>query len=150
LATTELYAHSLNDASALEVKEAREGDLVRRGLVLLAPAGYHLSVVRNGRGDVVAHLDLLPLDTRHRPAADVLFKSAAEVFGDKTLAVVMTGMGDDGTQGAAWIKAKGGQVFVEAEETCIVYGMPRSVMEAGLCDKSVPLGKLAAAILEAL
>jgi len=147
---TELFARSLNEVSTLEVREAREGDVLCPGLVLLAPAGYHLTVVRAAQGDVIAHLDLLPLDTPHRPAADVLFKSAAEVFGAKTLAVVMTGMGADGVQGAAWIKAKGGQVFVESEETCVVYGMPRSVMEAGLSDKSVPLGKMAAAILEAL
>jgi two-component system chemotaxis response regulator CheB len=80
----------------------------------------------------------------------VLFKSAAEVFGEKTLALVMTGMGADGTQGAAWIKARGGTVFAEAEESCVVYGMPRSIVEAGLCDKTVPLGKMAAAILEAI
>lgn len=147
---TELFARSLNDVSALEVREAVEGDVLRRGLVLLAPAGYHLSLIRKSSGEIVAHLDLQPMDTPHRPAVDVLFKSAAEVFGAKTLAVVMTGMGSDGTQGAAWIKAQGGQVFAESEETCVVYGMPRSVIEAGLGDKSVPLGKMAAAIMEAL
>ncbi len=147
---TELFARSLNDVSALEVREAIEGDVLRGGLVLLAPAGYHLSLVRKSTGEIVAHLDLQPMDTPHRPAVDVLFKSAAEVFGGKTLAVVMTGMGSDGTQGAAWIKAQGGQVFAESEETCVVYGMPRSVIEAGLGDKSVPLGKMAAAIMEAL
>lgn len=147
---TELFARSLNEVSALEVREATEGDVLRGGLVLLAPAGYHLSVIRKTSGNIVTHLDLQPMDTPHRPAVDVLFKSAAEVFGGKTLAVVMTGMGADGTEGAAWIKAQGGQVFVESEETCVVYGMPRSVIEAGLGDKSVPLGKMAAAIMEAL
>jgi two-component system chemotaxis response regulator CheB len=146
---TELFARSLNDVSALEVREAQEGDVPRGGLVLLAPAGLHLSLLRR-KEEIVAHLDLLPLDTPHRPAADVLFKSAAEAFGEKTLALVMTGMGADGTQGAAWIKARGGTVFAEAEESCVVYGMPRSIVEAGLCDQSVPLGRMAAAILEAI
>lgn len=147
---TELFARSLNDVSALQVSEAQAGDVLRAGQVLLAPAGQHLSLMRECNGDVAVHLDLLPLDHPHRPSADVLFKSAAEVYGSKTFAVVMTGMGADGTQGAAWVKAQGGTVFAEAEESCVVYGMPRSIVEAGLCDKSVPLGKMAAAIVEAL
>ncbi|MGV3486806.1 MAG: protein-glutamate methylesterase/protein-glutamine glutaminase [Planctomycetaceae bacterium] len=146
---TELFARSLDEISALEVREAQAGDVLRSGLVLLAPAGYHLTLHRV-QHDVVVHLDLLPLDTAHRPAADVLFKSAAEVYGDRTLAVVMTGMGSDGTQGAAWIKAAGGRVIVESEESCVVYGMPRSVVEAGLCDRSEPLGRMAATLLEIL
>jgi two-component system, chemotaxis family, protein-glutamate methylesterase/glutaminase len=147
---TELFARSLNEVSSLEVREAAAGDVLRPGLVLLAPAGHHLSLQRQANGDVVAHLDLEPRDTPHRPAVDVLFKSAAELFGERALGIVMTGMGSDGQQGAAWIKAQGGQIFAEAEESCVVYGMPRSVVEAGLCDKIIPLGKLPAAILEAL
>jgi two-component system chemotaxis response regulator CheB len=81
---------------------------------------------------------------------DVLFRSAAEVFGDRTLAVVLTGMGADGTIGAGWIKAEGGRVLTEAEESCVVYGMPRSVFEAGLSDNVVPLARMADAIIEAL
>lgn len=146
----ELFARSLNESSKLVVREAREGDLLRPGLVLLAPSGFHLSLQRVGHNAVQTHLDLVPLDTVHRPAADVLFKSAAQVFGSRTLGVVMTGMGSDGTEGAAWIKAEGGQVLVESEESCIVYGMPRSVVEANLYDRSVPLGKMATAIWEML
>ncbi len=96
----------------------------------------------------MTRLDISPLDTLHRPSVDVLFQSAAEVYGERVLAVVMTGMGDDGRQGAAWIKARGGTVLTEAEESCVVYGMPRSVVEAGLSDESVPLERLAAAIVE--
>jgi two-component system chemotaxis response regulator CheB len=98
----------------------------------------------------VTHLDLRPLDTPHRPSVDVLFQSAAETFGPRTLAVVMTGMGSDGRQGAAWVKAQGGRVLTEAEESCVVYGMPRSVVEAGLSDASVPLANMADAIVERL
>jgi two-component system, chemotaxis family, protein-glutamate methylesterase/glutaminase len=146
----ELFARSLNESSKLDVREAREGDLLRPGLVLLAPSGFHLSLQRVGHNAVQTHLDLVPLDTVHRPSADVLFKSAAQVFGSRTLGVVMTGMGSDGTEGAAWIKAEGGQVLVESEESCIVYGMPRSIVEANLYDRSVPLGKMATAIWEML
>jgi two-component system chemotaxis response regulator CheB len=146
---TEMYAQKLNELTALPVKEAAEGDEVRPGTVLLAPAGRHLLFRRTG-GRVVAHLDLRPLDTPHRPSVDVLFQSAAETFGARTLAVVMTGMGSDGRQGAAWIKAQGGQVLTESEESCVVYGMPRSVVEAGLSDASVTLEHMAVAILERL
>ena len=86
----------------------------------------------------------------HRPAADVLFQSAAETYGERTLGVVMTGMGSDGTKGAAWIKAKGGIVLTEAESSCVVYGMPRAVVEAGLSDESVPLEGMAQAIMDRL
>jgi two-component system chemotaxis response regulator CheB len=147
---TALFARSLAAASRLEVVEAQDGNALRPGLVLIAPAGYHLSFVRRSGGVAAAKLGLHPLDTPHRPAVDVLFRSAADVYGDRTLAVVLTGMGSDGTQGAAWVKAQGGRVFTEAEETCVVYGMPRSVAEAGLSDRTVPLDKMAEAILGAL
>jgi two-component system chemotaxis response regulator CheB len=147
---TELFAQSLASVSKLMVTEARNGQALRPGTVLLAPAGYHLSVVRGVDRTAVARLSLQPLDTPHRPAVDVLFRSAAEVFGERTLAVVLTGMGSDGTAGAAWIKAQGGRVFTQSEESCVVYGMPRSVDEAGLSDRSIPLDTMSEAILGAL
>jgi two-component system chemotaxis response regulator CheB len=146
---TEMYAQKLDEVTPLAVKEAAEGDELVPGSVLLAPAGRHLLFRRVG-GRVVAHLDLRPLDTPHRPSVDVLFQSAAETFGARTLGVVMTGMGSDGRQGAAWIKAQGGRVLTEAEESCVVYGMPRSVVEAGLSDASVTLENMASAIVERL
>jgi len=145
---TEAYAKRLDETSALSVIEAREGDVLRRGLVLVAPAGRHLTLHRNGDGQTSVRLDLRPLDTPHRPSVDVLFQSAAELYGDRVLGVVMTGMGIDGRDGAAWIKARGGAVLTEAEETCVVYGMPRSVVEAGLSDEAVPLDRLTAAIMQ--
>ena len=147
---TEIYARRLAEECALPVTEARNGDELRPGTVLLAPAGQHLTLARNGRGEVRAHLDLRPLDTLHRPSVDVLFRSAAAVYGERVLGVVMTGMGSDGREGAAWIKAAGGKVVTEAEETCVVYGMPRSVVEAGLSDASVNLDRMAEAIVERL
>jgi two-component system chemotaxis response regulator CheB len=145
---TEMYARRLNGDSALTVIEAAEGSRAVPGTVLLAPAGRHLTLHATGSGVLLAHLDARPFDTPHRPAVDVLFRSAAEACGERVLGVVMTGMGSDGKEGAAWIKAKGGLVYTEAEESCVVYGMPRSVVEAGLSDRSIPLDKLAQAILE--
>ena len=145
---TATYAEKLNEISALEVREAREGDELRTGRVLLAPAGKHLTLKRRANGRVFAHLSLRPLDTQHRPAVDVLFQSAAGTFGGRTLAVVMTGMGTDGRLGAAWIKARSGTVFAESEETCVVYGMPGAIVEAGLSDRIIRLDQLGKALLE--
>jgi len=146
LGYTEMYAQKLNELSPLRVIEAGDGEVVEAGTVFLAPAGRHLTFRKDG-GRVITHLDVRPLDTLHRPAVDVLFHSAAEVYGARVLGVVMTGMGNDGQEGAAWIKARGGCILTEAEESCVVYGMPRSVVEAGLSDASVPLERLAEAIM---
>ena len=145
---TEMYAAKLNDLCALEVSEAAEGDEVKRGRVFLAPAGRHLMLKRETDGKVTIHLDARPFNTLHRPSVDVLFQAAAEVYGSRVLGVVMTGMGSDGKQGAAWIKAQGGLVFTEAESSCVVYGMPSVVKEAGLSDKSIALEDMAHAIRE--
>jgi two-component system chemotaxis response regulator CheB len=145
---TELYAQKLAEISQMDVAEASEGAEFRPGLALLAPAGRHMTFRRSANGTIRAHLDLQPSDTIHRPSVDVLFKSAAEVYGERVLGLVMTGMGSDGQQGAAWIKARGGIIFTEAEESCIVYGMPRSVVEAGLSDRSIPLARLAQSLVE--
>ena len=145
---TEMYAAKLNEQSQLEVKEAAEGDEVRAGHAFLAPAGRHLTFKRDASGKVVTHLDAKPFDMLHRPSVDVMFKSAAEVYGNRVLGVVMTGMGSDGKEGAAWIKAQGGLVFTEAESSCVVYGMPSVVVEAGLSDKSIALDSMARAIME--
>ncbi|HEY65983.1 MAG TPA: chemotaxis response regulator protein-glutamate methylesterase [Caldilineae bacterium] len=145
---TALFAQRLDELSHLHVVEAKEGDELVAGKAYLAPAGRHLTFLRRSDGKVVAHLDARPFDTSHRPSVDVLFQSAAQMYHERVLGVVMTGMGSDGLQGAAWIKAQGGLIFTEAEETCAVYGMPRVVVEAGLSDKIVPLDRMAEAILE--
>ena len=145
---TEMYAAKLNELCELEVREASAGDEVRPGRVFLAPAGRHLTIKRDRNGKIVTHLDAKPFGTLHRPAVDVLFESAAEVCGNRVLGVVMTGMGSDGKEGAAWIKSQGGLVFTEAESSCVVYGMPSVVVEAGLSDRSVALDDMARAIME--
>ncbi|HEY0726595.1 MAG TPA: chemotaxis-specific protein-glutamate methyltransferase CheB [Pyrinomonadaceae bacterium] len=145
---TEMYAAKLNEQSNLEVREAAEGDEVKPGRAFLAPAGRHLFLKRDESGKIVTHLDARPFNTLHKPSVDVLFQSAAEIYGSRVLGVVMTGMGSDGKEGAAWIKSQGGLVFTEAESSCVVYGMPCVVNEAGLSDRSVALEDMARAISE--
>jgi len=140
---TALFAEKLAEISQLQVREAFEGCLVKASEALLAPAGRHLSFKRTLQDQVAVCLSMRPMDKPHRPSIDVLFQSAAETYRDRVLGVVMTGMGDDGKQGAAWIKAEGGMVLTESEESCIIYGMPRSVVESGLSDGSVPLTSMA-------
>ena len=148
LGYTAMYAQKLNEIAQLNVVEAAGGEQVVSGTAFLAPAGRHLVFQRKPDGSVETRLDLRPLDTPHRPSVDVLFQSAAQVYEGRVLAAVLTGMGADGREGAAWIKAKGGTVLTEAESSCVVYGMPRSVVEAGLSDMIVPLDRMARAIVE--
>jgi two-component system, chemotaxis family, protein-glutamate methylesterase/glutaminase len=145
---TELYARKLNDQSAVTVLEAQGGELVTPAHVYLAPAGRHLTLRRNRAGEVTTHLDVRPLDTPYKPSVDSLFHSAADVYGSRVLGLVMTGMGSDGREGSAWIKAKGGTVLTESEASCVVYGMPRSIVEAGLSDGAVRLEQMADAVLQ--
>jgi two-component system chemotaxis response regulator CheB len=147
---TEMFADKLNTLSRLKVMEAKEGDLMQTGVVLIAPGGRHLTFRRNADESVAVHLDLRPFNTLHRPSVDVLFESAAEIFKARTLGIVMTGMGSDGMLGASCIKAQGGRIFTESEETCIVYGMPSAVVEAGFSDRSIRLDMLANAMMEAV
>lgn len=147
---TALFAEKLSEISSLPVIEATDGCLVRPQEALLAPAGRHLTFQRSSNGRVHVRLSVQPLDKPHRPSVDVLFESAAHVYGRRVLGVVMTGMGDDGKLGAACIKRAGGTILTEAEESCIIYGMPRSVVEAGLSDEAVPLAAMAEEICERL
>jgi two-component system chemotaxis response regulator CheB len=145
---TKMYAQKLDEVSAIKVIEASEGEELCPGTVTIAPAGRHLKFIQLNKEKVITHLDVNPSTTLHRPSVDVLFQSAAEVFNRRVLGIVMTGMGSDGKQGAAWIKSQGGTIFTEAEESCVVYGMPHSVDEAGLSDKQVPLDLMSQKILE--
>ena len=147
---TALFAEKLAELSSLSVKEAYEGCPVQSREALLAPAGRHLTFRRNPSGQVVVQLSTQPSNKPHRPSVDVMFQSAAEVYRNRVLGVVMTGMGDDGKQGAAWIKAQGGTILTEDEKSCVIYGMPRSVVEAGLSDGAIPLESMAEEICKRL
>jgi two-component system chemotaxis response regulator CheB len=147
---TAMFAERLNRICQLNVAEARDGDAIEPGRVLLAQAGYHLLCQRTGPRKVTARLSLEPGGKPHQPSVDVLFESAAGAYGSRLLAVVMTGMGDDGKLGAAWVKGQGGTVLTEAEESCVVYGMPRAIVQSGLSDASFSLKSMAEAIINRL
>jgi two-component system chemotaxis response regulator CheB len=142
---TRSLAERLDQGCALRVAEAQAGAELATGQLLVAPGDYHLSLA----GTRVV-LDQAPRRHGVRPAVDTTLEAAAAVFGPAVLAVILTGMGEDGTEGARAIKAAGGRVLAEAETTCVVYGMPRSVVEAGLADEVVPLDAMAAAIVRHL
>jgi two-component system chemotaxis response regulator CheB len=144
---TEALAHRLDQACELRVTEASEGLELRPGSIVLAKGGVHLSLERVG-ARTFAHLVASP-EAQYVPSVDLLFQSAA-AWGNATLGVVLTGMGNDGCEGARAIVAAGGKVLTEAEESCVVYGMPRSVFEAGLSDGQASLEDMAAAIVRRL
>lgn len=143
---TQMYAASLNELSAIQVNEAKQGDPLLPGTVTIASAGFHLTFDKDACQRVVFHLDREPSDKLYRPSADILFQSASELFKDRVLGIIMTGMGSDGKEGAAWVKSNGGVVLTESEETCVIYGMPRVVDETGLSDRSVNLDQMARVI----
>lgn len=135
-------AERLDRSSALTVREAGSREALRAGEALLAPGGAHLVIEPDGRGGLVARTSAEPNDSAHRPSIDVLFESAARAAPGAVLGVVLTGMGSDGLAGARAIVASGGVVLAESETSCIVYGMPRVVIEAGLARAEAPLESL--------
>lgn len=143
---TQALARRLDQVSALSVLEAWDGLELRAGQAVIARAGMHLRLARKGPRSYVT-LDLQPILALHRPSVDVLFESAAAEFGAGVLGVVLTGMGDDGLRGAHAIREVGGKILAEAESSCVVYGMPRCVYEAGLAEAEAPLEGMAAEIL---
>ncbi|MBX3466708.1 MAG: chemotaxis-specific protein-glutamate methyltransferase CheB [Planctomycetes bacterium] len=143
---TDSLAARLDEGSALTVREARDGLVLRPGMAALAPGGRHLTLERGPDGPV-ARLDAQPRESFYRPSVDALFQSAALAYGGDVLGVVLTGMGDDGLIGARAIRAAGGEVLAEAEASCVVYGMPRRVVEAGLAAAQVSIERMAEAIV---
>lgn len=139
---TRSLAARLDELGPLPVREASDGDPLLPGKVLLAPGDRHLIIGANG----AVRLSTDPPECGVRPSVNVTLASAARRWGSGTLAVVLTGMGSDGTRGAGEVKRAGGMVIAEAESTCVVYGMPRSVAEAGYADEVLPLPAIAPAI----
>lgn len=144
---TALLAERLQTVSKLRVKEAAEGDRVEPGRVLIAPGDFHMRV-RNRHGRTEIELDQAPPENSCRPSVDVLFRSLADTYGGAVTSVVLTGMGHDGLRGAAALRARGAVVIAQDEATSVVWGMPGSVVTAGLADAVVPLPSIAAALVE--
>lgn len=146
---TKSLADRLDSISRLEVCEAEDGMELSRGKVYIAPGGLHMKFKRSG-GTVRIDISKDPGDTLHRPSVDVMFSSAFDIFGGGVLAAVMTGMGHDGLEGAKLIKGAGGKVVAQDEDSCVVYGMPRSIVEADLADAVVPLEEIATTLTAAV
>jgi two-component system chemotaxis response regulator CheB len=146
---TEALAARLNETCAIDVCEAEEGLELRPGLAIVARGGLHLQLAAH-QGAVRVHLQAELGNVRHAPSVDLLFASAAQQFGAATLGVVLTGMGDDGLSGSRDIHAAGGIVLTEAEASCVVYGMPRCVKEAGFSAGEAPIEGMAATIIRHL
>jgi two-component system chemotaxis response regulator CheB len=146
---TRSLAERLDARSAIPVREAADGQMVEPGRILIAPAGIHTKLGRRGQRVRIA-LDEEPRAALHRPSADILMASAAEVYGPRSVGVVLTGMGADGTEGLRAIQKAGGLTLAEAEDTCVIYGMPKAAVAAGVVGRVVPLDRMAEAIVGAL
>lgn len=142
---TDMFARRLDEICSLRVKEAQSGDTLQAGRVLVCPGSKHIRVKRLTMGDVV----VLSEETRvngHRPSVDVLFNSAAEEFGAQAVAVIMTGMGDDGAEGLGSVKKHGGITIAQSEESCVVFGMPKAAIERGYATRVVALDVMASTL----
>ncbi|HEY0890327.1 MAG TPA: chemotaxis response regulator protein-glutamate methylesterase [Nocardioides sp.] len=145
---TTMLAQRLDKICALSVREAVDGEPVRVGEVLIAPGDFHLSVAGRA-GSARVRLDQRPPENFCRPAVDVLFRSASEVYGGKAIATVLTGMGHDGLEGVKALGALGATVLVQDMATSVVWGMPGAVATAGLADEVLPLAQVATRMLAA-
>jgi two-component system, chemotaxis family, protein-glutamate methylesterase/glutaminase len=143
---TEMFARRLDETCALRVKEAQSGDLLLPGRVLVCPGNRHLKVKQMPLGNV-ALLSDEPRIRGHRPSADVLFRSVAEEFGAEAVAVIMTGMGDDGAEGLGTVRSAGGMTIAQSEESCVVFGMPKAAIERGYALRIVDLDAMASVLV---
>jgi two-component system, chemotaxis family, protein-glutamate methylesterase/glutaminase len=143
---TRLLSERLNTLSPLEVQEGKAGQKLQRGQVWVAPGDHHMTVARKGT-EFVLGINHDPPENSCRPAVDVLFRSVAQTYGANVLAVVLTGMGADGTRGSAVIREAGGEVIVQDEASSVVWGMPGSVVAANLADRIYPLAGIGAEVV---
>lgn len=143
-AFTGTFARRLSDSGPLDVKEAETGDRLEPGKGFVAPGGSHL--VLNENNKLMLRVCDAPTDTLHKPSVDVTFASFAEASGSCVLAVILTGMGSDGLEGMRKLKAKGASIIAQEEHSCVVYGMPRVVVDAGLADLVLPIEDIAPAV----
>ena len=142
---TAMYAQRLDTLCAIHVREARDGDRLERGVALIAPGGKHLQLRKAG-GQYFAVVSDGPPVNRHKPSVDVMFQSAAECAGKDALAIILTGMGNDGARGMKLLHDRGARTVAQNEDTCVVFGMPMEAIRLQGVDDVVPLQRVAAAI----
>jgi len=143
---TTTFAERLNRSSGFEVKEAKDGDEMLPGRALLAPGGKNLLFASSG-GKIVAQIVAPGPRDRYVPSVDAMFTSLADIYRSRMLAVVLTGMGNDGAQGVRYAKGLGAQVIAESEESAVVFGMPREAIATGLVDRVAPIDAMAREIV---
>ena len=139
---TEMFARRLDELCAIRVKEAVSGDLLVAGRALVCPGDRHMKVKRLPLGEVVVLSDEARVNG-HRPSVDVLFRSLAEEFGSRGIAVLMTGMGEDGAAGMGVVRSASGMTIAQSEDSCVVFGMPKAAIERGFATRVVALDALA-------
>lgn len=145
---TKSLAARLNNLSKIVVKEAENGDILKVGTAYIAPGNYHMVINRTGLDDHVISLNSDPPVSGHRPSVNVMMESVARIENKNLIAVMMTGMGSDGSEGIKKIKMMGGKTIAQDEESCVVYGMPKAAVNAGIVDKIVPLNRIASEIIK--
>lgn len=138
---TSSFAQRLNESSQLEVVEGFDGLTLKPGRVVIAPGGSHL-IIKRRNGAAICGLSDAPPVLSVKPAANIMFLSVADEYGGNVLCVILTGMGRDGTDGAVALKKKGAYVLAESQKTCVVYGMPKSAVDAGIVDEVLPLNEI--------
>ncbi len=143
---TKTWADRLNSLSKISVKEAEDGDSVLPGHALVAPGGYHMTLVRSGARYIV-RIHQEPPVNRHRPSVDVMFQSVAQYAGHNSIGVILTGMGGDGAKQLLAMKQAGAFTIAQDEASCVVFGMPKEAIKLGAADKVLPLHDIPAAIL---
>lgn len=139
---TKSLADRLNSLSELEVKEAANGDVVQAGNVYIAPGGFHMLIKSGNPHSAVIKISEMPADTLHRPSVDVMVDSVVDFYGKRTLGIIMTGMGKDGLNGITKLKNLGGTCIAQDEESCVVYGMPKAIVDAGFADAVLSLEEI--------
>ena len=144
---THAFAQRLNSTCAINVREAQDGDFLEAGLALLAPGGQQMLIEKRAGRDIVRITDSEP-GQNYKPCVDITFTSIAKLYPGKLLAVVLTGMGADGREGAKLIKEGGSPIWAQDEASCVVYGMPAAVVDAGIVDQILPLDDIGKALAE--
>lgn len=148
---TAALAERLNQLSHLHVKEAEDGDVLQNGWVYVAPGGKHMEIVENLKKQPCVHISRRPPVNSLRPCADVMYESLINTSYQDVLCVVLTGMGSDGTRGIQELKKhKRLHVITESQESCVVYGMPKSLDQKGLADETFPIQSISEAIMKRL
>jgi len=144
---TAMYAQRLDGLCAMNVREARDGDRMERGTVLIAPGGRHMQLRKAG-GQYFAVVADGPPVNRHKPSVDVLFRATADCAGKDVLAIMLTGMGDDGARGMKKLHDGGARTIAQNEASCVVFGMPKEAIKLGAVDDILPLDRVARAIMQ--